>query len=69
MRIVDAITKTSYDVADWICEKNNINQKEMYVKKETEKAFLMCFDEGIEYWVPKSQCRVIEHSEDIGGFA
>ncbi len=55
------------EIKDWLAkEKEFYNQfkSQVAILKTTEKAFQIRLEKsGDEYWIPKSQCRIIERKE------
>ena len=55
------------DVKDWLAkDKEFYNQfkSEVIIQRETFKAILITIEKsGEEYWIPKSQCKIIERKE------
>ncbi|MBA7538342.1 hypothetical protein ES705_30617 [subsurface metagenome] len=59
-----SIGKERYQLADWWKERNSIEwsllqEGEMVIKKETEKAFLITNNANTEVWIPRSVLRKI----------
>jgi hypothetical protein len=52
------------EIADWLAEKKEfLNQfkSQISIVRQTEKAFQIRLEKsGEEYWLPKSQCKIIK---------
>lgn len=63
----DEYPRHELEIKDWLAqEKEFYNQFKsgVSIKKETEKAYLICLEKsGEEHWIPKSQCKIIKRME------
>lgn len=48
------INKEPYKLKDWFAEKENIPGINAVIERETEKAYLLAFDNDVSKWFPKS---------------
>ena len=64
----DKYPRSELHIQTWIVEKNefaNRRKSLISIKKETEKAFLIEFINGVqeEHWIPKSVCKIVQRME------
>ena len=70
MRLIEELSGMTYQIPNWLAEKNGIDSREMFLEDESHNAFLINFgyderlDESKKVWIPKSQCRVTERTEE-----
>lgn len=71
MRLIEELTGLTYHIPNWLAEKNGIDRREMFLQDESDRGLLLNFGfdeqlgESKKVWIPKSQCRVTERTEEL----